>query len=76
MRIRTDRNHVLIQNNFKKLIIIGKKDPVLDYNSLLEEAKKTASETVIFPNGHMSHIENRAELVLTLRAFIKKCSLK
>jgi hypothetical protein len=38
----------------------------------LEEANKTASEIVVFPNGHMSHIENKNDLIATLKAFIKK----
>ena len=73
MRIRTNRNFVLAENNFKKLIIVGEKDPVLDYKKSIEEAKNTNSELVVFTNGHMSHIENKAELILALKAFIKKC---
>ena len=73
MRIRPNRNHILAKNNFKKLIIIGKKDPVLDYEMSLEEAKKTNSEVVIFNDGHMSHIENKSELISTLKGFVKSC---
>ncbi len=73
MRNRPNRNHVLKNNNFKKLIVIGKKDPVLDYEKSLEEAAKTNSEVVVFPNGHMSHIENTEELIKTLKVFLKKC---
>lgn len=72
MRIRPNRTHVLKENNFKKLIIIGKKDPVLDYKISIEEAESTNSEFVIFPDGHMSHIENKKELILAIKAFIKK----
>jgi pimeloyl-ACP methyl ester carboxylesterase len=73
MRIRPNRNDVLTQNNFKKLIIIGEKDPVLDFNTSLEEAKKTDSEIVVLKGGHMSHIENTAELIFTLKRFVKSC---
>jgi pimeloyl-ACP methyl ester carboxylesterase len=73
MRIRVNRNHVLTENNFKKLLIIGEKDPVLDFKTALKEAKKTNSEIVIFPNGHMPHIENRLALNNALKEFIKTC---
>jgi pimeloyl-ACP methyl ester carboxylesterase len=72
MRIRLNRNQVLTNSNFKKLIIIGKNDPVLDYESSLQEAEKTNSERVIFPNGHMSHIENKQNLIEVLIKFIKQ----
>ena len=71
MRIRANRNDVLANNNFKKLIIIGKKDPVLDFETSLKEVEVTNSETVIFPNGHMSHIENKYELTEALKAFLR-----
>ncbi|MHB0756355.1 alpha/beta fold hydrolase [Polaribacter sp. M15] len=73
MRIRPNRNSVLADNDFKKQIIIGKNDPVLDYEKSLEEAVKTNSEDVVFSNGHMSHIENTEELIKTLNDFLKKC---
>ena len=73
MRLRPNRNHVLAKNNFKKLIIIGKKDPVLDYEISLKEAERTNSEVVIFPDGHMSHIENTDDLISTLKEFVKSC---
>lgn len=72
MRIRPNRNNILTENSFKKLIIIGEKDPVLNFEISLAEAKKTTSEFVVFPNGHMSHIENKEELIETLKGFIKK----
>jgi pimeloyl-ACP methyl ester carboxylesterase len=73
MRIRLNRNAVLAKNDFKKLVIIGEKDPVLDFKSFVKEAKKTDSEIVIFPDGHMPHIENMVQLIATLKAFVKNC---
>ena len=72
MKIRPNRIAILKNNDFKKLFIIGKKDPVLNYKELVEEAKETNSEVVIFEEGHMSHIENRVELIDVLRSFVKK----
>ena len=71
MRIRVNRNAVLTENDFKKLLIVGEKDPVLNFKSFAEEAKKTGSEIVVFPNGHMPHIENKTPLVATLKNFLK-----
>lgn len=73
MKNRENTNHILLESNFKKLLIIGEKDPVLDYQTSLEEAKKTNSNFVVFPDGHMSHIENILELIATLKKFIKSC---
>ena len=73
MRIRANRNAILTENTFKKLIIVGKKDPVLDFEISLKEAKSTNSEIVVFPNGHMSHIENKGALNGALKEFLKGC---
>ena len=73
MRIRPNRTHVLKDNNFKKLIIIGKKDPVLDYKISINEAESTNSDYVVFPDGHMSHIENKGQLIDVLKKFLKSC---
>ncbi len=71
MRIRPNRMEVLKNNDFKKLIIIGKKDSVLDYETSLKEAKEVGATNVVFDEGHMSHIENKQELINTLQQFVK-----
>ncbi|WP_347172785.1 alpha/beta fold hydrolase [Polaribacter uvawellassae] len=71
MRIRPNREHVLQRLSCQKLLIIGKKDPVLDYEISLKEAKNNHLETVVFDDGHMSHIENKIELVDVLQQFVK-----
>ena len=71
MRIRPNRTDVLINGDFKKLLIIGEKDPVLNYQELEEEAKETNSDSIIFEEGHMSHIENKDELIDALKQFVK-----
>ena len=73
MKIRPNRINVLKNNDFKKLFVIGKKDPVLNYQKLTEEAKETNSEAVVFEEGHMSHIENKTELIIALQEFVKAC---
>mgnify|MGYP000005058269 CR=1 FL=1 len=73
MRIRKNSSAVLVENSFKKLIITGKKDPVLDLETSLQEAKKTNTKILVLNGGHMSHIENKEELITALKAFIKFC---
>ena len=73
MKTRLNTNDVLTDNSFKKLIIVGEKDLVLDLSISKEEAVKTNSELVVFPDGHMSHIENKVALISTLKDFVKSC---
>jgi pimeloyl-ACP methyl ester carboxylesterase len=73
MRIRPNRNHVLKKGDFKKLLVISEKDPVLNFNTALIEAENTDTKFVVFPGGHMSHIENSAALTETLKDFVKSC---
>jgi len=73
MRIRPNRMAVLKNNSFKKLYILGKKDPVLSVKEALEEAKETQTESVVLSGGHMSHIENTNELLIALQKFVKQC---
>jgi len=72
IRIRPNRLSVLKNNHFKKLFILGKKDPVLPVNKGIKEAEETQSETVVLSGGHMSHIENSDELVRVLNIFIRQ----
>mgnify|MGYP001269833529 CR=1 FL=1 len=73
MRIRSNRMSILQINNFKKLFILGKEDPVLSETEALEEAKKTLSGAVVLSGGHMIHIENTDGLIRCLNPFIKQC---
>ena len=72
MRIRPNRLSVLKNNHFKKLFILGKKDPVLPVKQGIKEAEETQSETVILSGGHMSHIENSDKLIKVLNTFIRR----
>ena len=67
------KNHTSIYKNasYKKLIILGKNDTVLDSESILLFANKNKIPAVIFSEGHMSHIENKPELIATLVEFCK-----
>ncbi|CAM1341653.1 alpha/beta fold hydrolase [Tenacibaculum amylolyticum] len=70
MKQRINREEVLISADFEKLIIAGEKDPVLSYNSIKKESERTKTKLVTLSNGHMSHIENTAEVLEALRNFL------
>ncbi|WP_291147216.1 alpha/beta fold hydrolase [Flavobacterium sp. UBA7680] len=62
MKIRKDREWLLQENRFPVLLILGRKDPVLNYEESLAQIEDTTAELVSFEDGHMSHIENKEEL--------------
>ena len=71
MKIRKDREVLLHLTPYPKMLILGKKDPVLIYETTLEQIEDTAVKHVTFPDGHMSHIENKEELKDALLDFFK-----
>lgn len=71
MKIRPNRETVLSSNKFKVMMIISKKDPVLNYNSLVLQAKKARIKVVEFADGHMCHIENKDEFLHSIMHFIE-----
>jgi len=72
MKIRKDRENILHENRFPVLLVLGKKDPVLNYEESLLQIEDTTAELLSFEDGHMSHIENKEELKSTLPAFFSK----
>lgn len=71
MKIREDREVLLHFSPYKKMMVIGKRDPILSFEDLIDQTKNSEVETVVFPDGHMSHIENEPELMLALKKFVK-----
>lgn len=71
MKIRKDRRSVLEQLKAYKMIILGRKDPVLEFDSLSAQLLGLEIEIVEFPDGHMSHIENKQEFTYTIKRFIE-----
>jgi len=71
MKIRKDRETLLRSATFPMMLILGKKDGVLNYEDNLKQIENTNVKLVTFPDGHMSHIENREELKKVLLDFIK-----
>src|SRR5690606_23873999 len=71
MKIRKNRLSLLHDTAFKKMMVIGKKDPVLNYDSIMEQTKNTDIKIVEFPDGHMSHVENEDDLLYEVMHFIE-----
>ena len=71
MKIRQDREVLLHLTPFPKLLILGEKDPVLNYEETKEQIENTAVQLITFPDGHMSHIENQDQLLAVLLSFFK-----
>ena len=72
MKIRKNRELILQNRSLKKMMIIGSKDPVLEYNTLIKQTTETDVKVVEFPDGHMSHIENMKDLSYNINQFIEK----
>jgi len=72
MKIRNDREVLLHFGPYPVLIVLGKKDPVLNYQDSLGQIENTRVQLISFPDGHMSPIENELELAETLQDFLKK----
>ncbi len=73
MKIREDLTSVLIKAKHSIQFIIGKQDPILEYSTLIDQTKNSKIQVVEFPDGHMSHIENKNELLLALSLFFTTC---
>lgn len=71
MKIRKDRESILQKNQFPVLLILGKKDPVLNYEESISQIENTTAKLVSFEDGHMSQIENKEELQTILSAFFE-----
>ena len=71
MKIRKDREVLLHLTPYPKMLILGKNDPVLLYVNAIEQIEDTKVKLISFPDGHMSHIENKNELAIVLLDFMK-----
>jgi len=72
MKVRKDREVLLHFAPYPIQLVLGKKDPVLNYDENIDQIEGTKVELTTFPDGHMSHIENEKELKSVLLDFFKK----
>lgn len=73
MKLRKNRVEELSKIKVPTQLIIGQNDGAIDVESTLKSIENTSIEIITFPDGHMSHIENKTELIKTLKQFVKKC---
>lgn len=71
MKIREDREILLHFTPFPKMMILGKNDPVLNYDDLIDQIDKTHVKLIEFEDGHMSFIENKLEFIEEINIFLK-----
>ncbi len=73
MKIRKNLTNLYTSSNFPIHMIISKQDPALDYNSLISQTKNTKVTVSELPDGHMSYIENKTEVIKIISDFLKRC---
>ena len=72
MRLREDASVFFTEATFKKVVLLGKKDTILNSKEILAFTKKHNIETQVFSEGHMSHIENRKNFITEIVHFVEK----
>ena len=72
MKMRKDREVLLHVTTFPKMLILGKRDGVLNYEENTNQIENTDVQLLPFPDGHMSHIENNVGTLTAIIDFIKK----
>lgn len=72
MKIRKDREVLLHFAPYPIVLVLGKADPVLNYDENIDQIENTSVRLVTFNDGHMSTIENKDELLKELQSFLKE----
>lgn len=73
MKVRFDREALLHFSPYPKMMVYSKKDPILNYEDIIDQINNTDVQHVELPDGHMSHIENKDDVITALREFVKSC---
>jgi len=71
MKIRKNRLNLFKKSKIPKLVILGKKDTILNYKLQRSYYENSDVTIVEFPDGHMSHIENYKEFTYNIVHFIE-----
>ena len=72
MKLRPNRFEVFNNLKAKRIIIVGKKDSLINGDEILAQIKNTAIDFEELSEGHMSHIENKSELTYIIKHFVEK----
>lgn len=70
MKIRKDHTETLLKFKGDKIIFTGEKDPVLSYQQSVNESKLCNTNLIVLNGGHMSHIENKEDIIKSLQKFL------
>jgi pimeloyl-ACP methyl ester carboxylesterase len=70
MKIRKNRLEVIQKAKYPILLVLSKKDPVLDYEEHKKQVENTKILLTTLEAGHMSHIENQNEVEKILLEFV------
>ena len=73
MKVRNDREVILHFSPYPIMLVLGKHDQSLIYSEHADQVENTDVKLVSYPYGHMSHIENRDELLTETLSFFKAC---
>ncbi|MCO6147429.1 alpha/beta fold hydrolase [Flavobacterium sp. NRK1] len=73
MKVRNDREVILHFSPYPIMLVLGRHDQSLIYSEQADQVENTDVKLVSYPYGHMSHIENRDELLAETLAFFKTC---
>ena len=71
MILRKNYRDFYTNATFKKAIILGKKDWIINADEMISYAEKNEINYTLLSQGHMSHIENKEEIIVALKEFIK-----
>ncbi|PIE48953.1 MAG: alpha/beta hydrolase [Flavobacteriales bacterium] len=74
MKIRPDYSSFFKEAQFRKSIIIGREDTVLNLKNLIKTYKGTDVYLIMLKGGHMSYLEDREKCILALESFVKSCN--
>ena len=69
MAMRTDYSDFLKKADFKKLILLGREDTLINYEQLYADYKDSDVKIDVLPGGHMLHIENFSGVLAHLLVF-------
>jgi len=71
MRLRKDASNFFAEASFKKVILLGKKDTILNTEEIVEFTDKHNIKTHVFSEGHMSYIENKKDFIREVMHFVE-----
>ena len=77
MKLRKDRSELFCKRQkYPKLWIVGKKDPLIDLESIRELAAKCkGTDYIELGEGHMTYVENREEMPRLIKGFLQRNDL-